>query len=132
MNRRSFLGLTFGGVAATAAVRTWPFRVFSFPTEPILRATSVRFVRMYDPIQMKMINRFDVLYGFGKLHAPGGLESVKIINASDCLDQETLDGFKVQCARDYGQAIECLPVMDRMPIPADGSKQIHCGWDIQT
>jgi hypothetical protein len=24
-----------GGVAATAAVRTWPFRVYSFPSEPI-------------------------------------------------------------------------------------------------
>jgi len=33
MNRRSFLGLMVGGVAAAAAVRTYPFRVFSFPTE---------------------------------------------------------------------------------------------------
>jgi hypothetical protein len=33
MNRRSFLGTLVGGIAATAAVRTWPFRVFSFPAE---------------------------------------------------------------------------------------------------
>ena len=33
MNRRAFLGSLIGGVAATAAVRTWPFRVFSFPSE---------------------------------------------------------------------------------------------------
>ena len=32
MNRRNFLGL-LGGVAACAAVRTWPFRVYSFPQE---------------------------------------------------------------------------------------------------
>jgi hypothetical protein len=33
MNRRNFLGTLIGGVAAAAAVRTWPFRVYSFPTE---------------------------------------------------------------------------------------------------
>jgi hypothetical protein len=33
MNRRSFLGTLVGGVAASAAVRTWPFRVYSFPSE---------------------------------------------------------------------------------------------------
>ena len=33
MNRRAFLGNLIGGVATAAAVRTWPFRVFSFPTE---------------------------------------------------------------------------------------------------
>lgn len=31
MNRRSFLGQLIGGIAASAAVRTWPFRVYSFP-----------------------------------------------------------------------------------------------------
>jgi len=31
MDRRSFLSTLIGGVAATAAVRTFPFRVFSFP-----------------------------------------------------------------------------------------------------
>jgi hypothetical protein len=33
MNRRAFLGSLIGGLAAGAAVRSWPFRVFSFPTE---------------------------------------------------------------------------------------------------
>ena len=32
MNRRSFLGTLVGGVATAAAVRTWPFRVYSFPS----------------------------------------------------------------------------------------------------
>jgi Rieske Fe-S protein len=33
VNRRGFLGMMIGGVVAGAAVRTWPFRVFSFPSE---------------------------------------------------------------------------------------------------
>jgi hypothetical protein len=32
-NRRQFLSTLIGGVAAGAAVRSFPFRVFSFPTE---------------------------------------------------------------------------------------------------
>ena len=39
MDRRGFLGSLIGGVAATAAVRTWPFRVFSFPDEIIVPHT---------------------------------------------------------------------------------------------
>jgi hypothetical protein len=30
---------------------------------------SVRFIRMFDPVQSKMINRFDVLLGFGSLYS---------------------------------------------------------------
>lgn len=33
MNRRAFFKSMVGGLAATAAVRSWPFRVFSFPSE---------------------------------------------------------------------------------------------------
>jgi hypothetical protein len=33
MKRRSFLRSLVGGVACAAAVRTFPFRVFSFPSE---------------------------------------------------------------------------------------------------
>jgi hypothetical protein len=33
MNRRGFLKMMVGGVAAAAAVRTFPFRVFSFPKD---------------------------------------------------------------------------------------------------
>lgn len=36
MNRRGFLRTLIGGVAATAAVRTFPFRVYSFPAEPVV------------------------------------------------------------------------------------------------
>ncbi|MGB7147515.1 MAG: hypothetical protein WBD45_00060 [Terriglobales bacterium] len=41
MNRRNFLGLMVGGVAAAAAVRTFPFRVFSFPKQVELYGTSM-------------------------------------------------------------------------------------------
>lgn len=33
MNRRGFIGFLAGGIAAEAVVRTFPFRVFSFPSE---------------------------------------------------------------------------------------------------
>jgi len=33
MNRRAFFGTMVGGVAASAALRTFPFRVYSFPTD---------------------------------------------------------------------------------------------------
>ena len=36
MNRRSFLNRLVGGIAATAAVQSWPFRVYSFPTEIVI------------------------------------------------------------------------------------------------
>src|SRR6266700_3270980 len=34
MDRRKFFGMMIGGVAAAAAVRTWPFRIYSFPSKP--------------------------------------------------------------------------------------------------
>lgn len=36
MNRRNFLRSLVGGVATAAAVRSWPFRVYSFPTAPAI------------------------------------------------------------------------------------------------
>lgn len=33
MNRRSFLRTVIGGVVVAAAAPSWPFRVFSFPSE---------------------------------------------------------------------------------------------------
>jgi hypothetical protein len=34
LNRRGFLSMLIGGVAAVAAERMWPFRVYSFPAVP--------------------------------------------------------------------------------------------------
>jgi hypothetical protein len=36
MDRRGFLRSLVGGVAVAAAVRTFPFRVYSFPPAPVL------------------------------------------------------------------------------------------------
>ena len=36
MDRRGFLRSLVGGVAVAAAVRTFPFRVYSFPAAPVL------------------------------------------------------------------------------------------------
>jgi hypothetical protein len=47
VNRRNFLRSLVGGVAAAAAVRTFPFRVFSFPKETILNPW-----RYFGPSQM--------------------------------------------------------------------------------
>jgi hypothetical protein len=48
MNRRGFLSTLIGGVAATAAVRSFPFRVFSFPSEVAL-AKVPRFAPLLAP-----------------------------------------------------------------------------------
>ena len=41
MNRRKFLNSLVGGIAASAAVRTFPFRVFSFPPEIHIPQTTI-------------------------------------------------------------------------------------------
>lgn len=46
-NRRAFLQTLVGGIVAGAAVRTWPFRVFSFPAAPVLTATELRITSTY-------------------------------------------------------------------------------------
>ena len=38
MDRREFLSTLVGGVFVNAAVRTWPFRVFSFPSRIVIPA----------------------------------------------------------------------------------------------
>lgn len=48
MNRRNFLRSLIGGIAATAAVRTFPFRVYSFPKE-ITIATRKQIEFVTDP-----------------------------------------------------------------------------------
>lgn len=41
MDRRTFLRSLVGGVAGATAVRTWPFRVYSFPSDVVLARDSV-------------------------------------------------------------------------------------------
>jgi len=56
MNRRSFLGTLVGGVATVAAVRTWPFRVYSFPSAPVLADFAT------EPLKVKHVIGFNAAY----------------------------------------------------------------------
>jgi hypothetical protein len=51
MDRRKFLSTLIGGVASTAAVRTFPFRVFSFPKEAKIaeKAMACEWPAMFGP-----------------------------------------------------------------------------------
>lgn len=53
MNRRAFFGRVVGGIAAGAAVRSWPYRVFSFPTQPI----AITAARIHEALEMPIALR---------------------------------------------------------------------------
>ena len=96
MERRKFLKTLFGGLAAAAAVRTWPYRVYSFPTEIKEFGLSVRFVRGFDAevSMLPEVTRFDVLYGFGGLYP--GKRFDRIIGAAsgfDYIDVPEIKGY---------------------------------------
>lgn len=130
MNRRGFLNSLVGGVAASVAMRTWPFRVFSFPTEIKrgLGITSVRFVRAFDPIQKTMYSRLDTLYGFGadRLIMPSRIEHGSIISSNNGLplSQEVISHFTEKLHIPY-----CPP--DRFYIDGFASKQFLHSVEIQ-
>lgn len=46
VSRRNFLRSLVGGVAGAAAVLTFPFRVFSFPSKPIIPLGRIDFLDM--------------------------------------------------------------------------------------
>jgi hypothetical protein len=68
MDRRNFLRSMIGGVVAGTAVRTWPFRVFSFPSEieiaptiEIARLTRGSFAQLLAPgLRNLFVNYFDL------------------------------------------------------------------------
>lgn len=131
MNRRSFLGSLIGGVAASAAVRTWPFRVFSFPAEIVpatLPATGLRFIQAFDPHQGRMISRLDALYGFGiRLDIPKTVEAGYSIASRNGkpLPVEVLHDFALRHTQGKFP-VELLTerVLDK------GDPCIQMGWDI--
>ena len=131
MDRRSFFKSMVGGVAVAAAVRTWPYRVFSFPTEIIpatLPATSIRFIKAYDVMQDKMISRFDVLYGWGhELLLPRGVDTASSITAkgNEPLSLETIQAFALRHAQGK------LPLdLIAQKIPNKEQGWVQKGWDI--
>jgi hypothetical protein len=44
IQRRDFIRQLIGGIAVTAAVRTWPFRVYSFPSKPEFTGRGMAFL----------------------------------------------------------------------------------------
>ena len=98
LSRRGFLGTMIGGVAASAAVRTFPFRVFSFPeTVKVAQPLTLRFIRAYDPMADKMISRWDVLSGFGKL-TPYGMDFCKMDEVNSGSLSNALDRMEAPLA----------------------------------
>lgn len=102
-------------MATAAAVRTFPFRVYSFPTDVKLRplafdqsviklatpaeiaevetGLNIRFVRTFDPTAARFVNRFDMLYGFGNLYPRGDVGQVKTFDYVDDIDPATIQAF---------------------------------------
>jgi hypothetical protein len=62
MNRRDFL---IGGIAASAAVRAWPFRVYSFPSQIIAvdylaeKEKYIRLARIHIDLQVANLGFFE-------------------------------------------------------------------------
>ena len=71
MERRNFLRLLVGGVAAVAAERTFPFRVFSFPREIVVLPAGLTGLRYSDD----WINSTGTWYGLSRSPVPGVLKT---------------------------------------------------------
>ena len=68
MNRRGFLTSLIGGIAVGAAIRTFPFRVFSFPQEiqivktPLEDELNAIILKYYNPAIKKQFEAASVLW----------------------------------------------------------------------
>lgn len=84
MERRNFLRTLVGGVAVAAAARTWPFRVYSFPSEPITQSLIVGDSSMFYEGQMIAI------YGLGGLLPNANYEIVSVDHAAREVEFKTV------------------------------------------
>jgi hypothetical protein len=130
MNRRGFLGTLIGGIAAASAVRTFPFRVFSFPTgiiTPTIPATCIRFIKAYDIMQDGMITRLDVLYGLGRtLELPACTDVAASLRATES-GQLSADDLRYFALRHN----ERFPADILEPrIPSNGEAWVQRGWEL--
>ena len=66
MDRRRFLGLLGIGGASLALGEAIPLgRVWSFPKQLVIaQPVTVRFIKVWEPLQRKVMHRFEVLYSF--------------------------------------------------------------------
>lgn len=83
MDRRNFLGMVVGGVAAGTAVRTFPFRVYSFPTD-IKIASAMEF-----PAWMYSAENFSY---YAKITAPDDPEERERIHKEIWASTRVADG----------------------------------------
>ncbi len=66
MNRRAFLRLLgLGSVAVAVAPTVLEALTCAPAAPPPLAFSSTAFMRAFDPMDAALVNRFDVLYGFG-------------------------------------------------------------------
>lgn len=83
MNRRGFLGAFLGAVAGATLDperALWkPGKLISIPKPA---GVSIRYIRAFDISQLKIISRFDVLYGMGENFRP--LENAPIGHGIEC------------------------------------------------
>lgn len=62
INRRKFLKQLVGGIAVGAVVRTWPFRVFSFPSELVATPMEISSYSSYSIKYSGTINHVDTSF----------------------------------------------------------------------
>ena len=67
MNRRGFLSTLVGGVAATAAVREFPFRVYSFPSTIVIPELRIGDIIGFD-IRFQLRKQFIVVQDYQGKH----------------------------------------------------------------
>lgn len=61
MERRGFLKM-LGGVAMGSAVRQWPFRVYSFPSD--IRIEPVTYSSLFSEYQRQALNQYEDYYNY--------------------------------------------------------------------
>lgn len=91
MNRRELFRTMIGGVAAAAAVRTWPFRVYSFPSE-LTAANSILFRRSPYPGRLAVPNG-DLLNRECWILHPAQVKAFKEVYDYPIVFTESLEGI---------------------------------------
>ena len=118
MDRRKFLSSLIGGVAATAAVRTFPFRVFSFPKEIQLSSdllgrgcalTEMPIIEMPVPVDVTL-SLFDVAIWISPIGGPYRLlEEISLSEAKARYGYEWKPGHPKTQRAERDHRIYCAP-----------------------
>lgn len=80
MDRRNFLRSLVGGVATAAAVRSWPFRVFSFPKEiRVVAAVAAGTIHSTSELMLRQNDLIEIQEAIFRAELPG------LMRSADCL-----------------------------------------------